>query len=1061
MVGNVAAAPTPRHPVDSPGCQPSTARARATQFWSAVADWACVSRGPTQTTDGEAPLASWSGHPHAARVVQVGVGLLPLLLSIAFSVTMSQFFPPHRVGLNKWVWWLALIGVTSLLLSRLDRIVRRLAPLPVLLRLSLVFPDEAPSRFKTSMRSFSARKVQSRLDGMRKAGFVLNNAENRSQTMLDLVAMLSDHDRLTRGHSERVRAYSEMIGRELGLPDADIEKLQWASLLHDLGKLTVPQQILNKPGRPDDNEWRILAGHPAAGIPLAAPIADWLGEWTSAIGQHHERWDGEGYPDGFAGLDIPLAARIVSVADAYDVMTSARSYKKAFTAEVARNEIAKGAGSQFCPTVARAFLALPASRLTTVAGPLSWLGGLPGLRNAPVAELVGSTTATAASATLTAVAAISVIPSLVPLPAAAEPAPQPPTTVEAPATSASTTTEAPPENPADLEIAIPNVAPLANSPAAGTTTPVRTVPTTTAPPTTATAPPTTATTPSTTATTPPTTATTPSTTAPVPIAPLIDPSQVFAVAETAAVGSSVGTVLASDADSPITGFSIVGGNDDGVLSIASSGLISVADDANLDYETIDRYELTVAATDGSNVSPPVVITINVVDVIEVVADAGGPYSLDEGAMLVLDGSGSTGSPTSWNWDLDDDGQYDDATGMTPSVPWATLAALGVDDDGLFPVSLQLDGGEDSANGSLTINNVKPTLSVTGPSSINVGGLYTLDLSVTDSGEDTIVGWTINWGDGTIEHIAGNPSSVTHTYNRVGFTFNVLASATDEDQTVQQNELLVPSFDADKVFRFDADSGAFLQQFDTAKDPIETVIGPDGRLYVSGEKSDDVRRYDAETGALIDVFVAPGSGGLGSPEGLAFGPDGNLYVSNWSGNNVLRFHGTTGAFIDVFTVGGVAKPYDLLFGPDSNLYVATYESHSVRRFDGTTGAFIDTFVSPGSGGLDTPEQMAFGPDGSLYIASFNSNQILRYSGLTGGFTDIFITSGGPGGLERPTGLSFGPDGNIYVGDHANHRILRYDGATAAFIDEYIPAGTGGLTKPDPMTFLPKHQVTITP
>ena len=1032
-------------------------------------------RGPTQTTSGGVTSSVWVGRPRVARFVQVSVAVVPVLFSVVFSLTMSQLFPPHRLGVNRWLWWLCLICVTTLLLSRVDRLVRRLAPLSALLKLSLVFPDEAPSRYRSAIRSFSARKVQSRLNGMRDAGFVLTEDDNRSQTMLDLIGMLSDHDRLTRGHSERVRAYAEMIARELGLSESDMEKLQWAALLHDVGKLTVPPQILNKDGRPDDNEWRILAGHPAAGIPMAAPIADWLGDWTAAIGQHHERWDGQGYPDGFAGSEIPLPARIVSVADAFDVMTSTRSYKKAFSPEVARQEIASGAGGQFCPAVARAFLAIPATRLKAVAGPLSWLGGIPGLKNVPVAELVGSSTVTAAAATLTAVTAIAVLPGLIPLPAAAEPSPPSTSAVETTTAAPTTVADVVPGDPTELAIAIPVIARTTNTTAAPpssttTTPPVPTGTTTTVPtslPTTATTlpPMTTTTLPPTTTTTQPPAATTtqpPTTTTTSPAAsPVISPGQGFAVSEAAAVATPVGTVLASDTDSPITGFSIVGGNTDGIFSIAPDGRIKIADDSNLDYETTIQYVLSITATDGTNVSAPEPITVDIADAVEVVADAGGPYTIEEGDPLVLDGSGSTGSPTSWNWDLDNDGQFDDATGSNPSVSWAILTAVGVDDDGTFPISLELDGGDDTATTSLTVTNRSPVLATTGPATINVGGQYTLGLSAIDPGSDTITSWTISWGDGTIDVIVGNPPSATHTYTRAGFTFNVLASATDEDGTVFQNELLVPSFDGDTVFRFEQTTGEFLQSFGAPDDPIETLIGPDGNLYVTGENSDDVRRYDAETGVFIDTFVTAGSGGLDGAEGLAFGPDGNLYVSNWTGNNVLRYDGTSGAFVDVFATAGLARPYGLVFGPDSNLYVTSYTSDNITRFDGTTGAFIDMFVAAGSGGLDTPEQITFGPDGHLYVTSFNTDQVLRYDGTTGAFIDVFAASGGPGGLQRPTGVAFGPDAHLYVADHTNHRILRYNGTEGTFIDEFIPPRTGGLTKPDPMTFLPKHQITTTP
>ncbi len=189
---------------------------------------------------------------------------------------------------------------------------------------------------------------------------------------------------MTRGHTERVRAYTLMIGEELHLPKADLDKLHWAGLVHDIGKLEVPPAILNKAGRPDDDEWEILKQHPAAAVPLLEPLRPWLGEWADAASQHHERWDGTGYPFGLAGEQISLSGRIVAVADAYDVMTSVRSYKKAMTPEAARAELLRCAGTQFDATVVRAFLNISVGKLRLVMGPLSWIAQAPVLGNLPI-----------------------------------------------------------------------------------------------------------------------------------------------------------------------------------------------------------------------------------------------------------------------------------------------------------------------------------------------------------------------------------------------------------------------------------------------------------------------------------------------------------------------------------------------------------------------------------------------------------------------------------------------------------------------------------------------------
>jgi hypothetical protein len=187
-----------------------------------------------------------------------------------------------------------------------------------------------------------------------------------------------------------VRAYSVLIGTELGLTGRDLEMLNWAALLHDIGKLDVSPEILTKPGRPSEEEWQALRQHPLLGESITAPLAAWLAEWQSAIGYHHERWDGKGYPRGLAGKAIPLPGRIVAVADVYDVITSARSYKEAGSGVDGRKEIARCAGSQFDPRVVRAFLNVSLGRMRLVMGPLSWLSHAPLLARVPLTPAVGA-----------------------------------------------------------------------------------------------------------------------------------------------------------------------------------------------------------------------------------------------------------------------------------------------------------------------------------------------------------------------------------------------------------------------------------------------------------------------------------------------------------------------------------------------------------------------------------------------------------------------------------------------------------------------------------------------
>jgi hypothetical protein len=268
--------------------------------------------------------------------------------------------------------WLLIAAISTVALIGMQRAAQRVLPLAALLSLTLVFPDQAPSRFGIALRSGSTRQLQRRLDRIDEHGLGDTPREAAAE-LLVLVGALSRHDRLTRGHSERVRAYSQMIGEEMKLAPGDLDHLRWAGLLHDVGKLWVPAEILNKPGQLTAEEFDIVKQHPVHGERLVAGLHAWLGDSARAVVEHHERFAGGGYPYGLVGSEIALSSRIVSVADAFDVMTSARSYKSAASPEFARAEIERCAGTQFDPAVVRALLSISLGPLWRVMGPLSLL----------------------------------------------------------------------------------------------------------------------------------------------------------------------------------------------------------------------------------------------------------------------------------------------------------------------------------------------------------------------------------------------------------------------------------------------------------------------------------------------------------------------------------------------------------------------------------------------------------------------------------------------------------------------------------------------------------------
>jgi hypothetical protein len=169
-------------------------------------------------------------------------------------------------------------------------------------------------------------------------------------------------------HTQRVAALAARMGRHLGQDDRMVGLIRQAAPLHDLGKIAIPDTILLKPGRLEPEEYEVVKTHAVLG---ARVLADGDSELLSVAEQiarsHHERWDGDGYPDGLAGVAIPLAARLVGVADVFDVLVHERPYKEAWTVEDAAREIRSGAGTQFDPDVVEAFDALGAG---------SWTAGL-------------------------------------------------------------------------------------------------------------------------------------------------------------------------------------------------------------------------------------------------------------------------------------------------------------------------------------------------------------------------------------------------------------------------------------------------------------------------------------------------------------------------------------------------------------------------------------------------------------------------------------------------------------------------------------------------------------
>lgn len=192
-----------------------------------------------------------------------------------------------------------------------------------------------------------------------------NLERNLVNTVSAFVSAIESKDPYLKGHSARVSMYSGELAGALHLPEADVLMIARAGLLHDLGKLVALDSILRKPGPLTKEERALIQTHPVVGEKILRPIP-FLAEESKAVRHHHERYDGRGYPDKIEGEAIPHVARIVTVADAFDAMTSDRPYRRRLEIDVARQEIERGVGSQFDPVLAEAFLAVPVERLEAI-----------------------------------------------------------------------------------------------------------------------------------------------------------------------------------------------------------------------------------------------------------------------------------------------------------------------------------------------------------------------------------------------------------------------------------------------------------------------------------------------------------------------------------------------------------------------------------------------------------------------------------------------------------------------------------------------------------------------
>ncbi|WP_146413189.1 cadherin domain-containing protein [Crateriforma conspicua] len=479
-------------------------------------------------------------------------------------------------------------------------------------------------------------------------------------------------------------------------------------------------------------------------------------------------------------------------------------------------------------------------------------------------------------------------------------------------------------------------------------------------------------------------------------------------------------------------------------------------------DTDGVYARMIGSASGENTTPD--------------PDAGGAYTIDEGESLTLDASSSSdpdGSITQYQWDLNLDGVYGDVVTDSPTISWADLSTLwGIDDGAVggtdYVIGLRVtdDSGDYRTDfATVTVTDVAPEIHATGTTDVEAGETYTLYFYANDDGNDAITSWTINWGDGHIDTVAGSESTVSHAYHQNGGFHNILISANDEDGNWHAAGSWVTSSAAnpnDAVYEIDTTTGLVVGGpigGTQLSSPGAIAIGPDGLLYVGSFGSQTVLRFDPETGSMVDTFVNDNN--LNQVAGIAWGPDGNLYVASHGTGEIHRYDGETGARIDASNapfISGLSGPIGLVFHNDGNLYVSNYNDNTIRRYDAATGAPVGggTFVS--SGTLDGPEFMAFGNDDYLYVASYNDDSVYRFD-ESGNLVDAGAYISG-GGLDGPVGISFGPDGLLYVTGENSSDIRRYDtsGPSAVFVDVYTDNASASDFRT--LVFTPSHQVQVT-